>query len=93
MAKWIKRCYEFKNVREAIDAEDYNGILKGLAKICEKYANEKWLFNYDFRDLKEEDIDLWIDDDEVDEDTIDWILSEFYDLCDVSGVWLEFKGR
>jgi len=88
MAKWIKRCDEFAKVREAIDAEDYNGILKELASICEKYANEEWDYADDFSNIKEDDIDLWIDDDDVDEDTIDWILSEFYDLCDYVGVWL-----
>ena len=89
MARWTKRCNEFVDVRELIDAEDYNGILKKLSEICDKYANENWDYADDFLNLKEDDIDLWVDDDEVDEDTIDWIISEFYDLCDASGVWLE----
>ena len=32
MAKWVKRCNEFVEVRELIDAEDYNGILKKLSE-------------------------------------------------------------
>lgn len=89
MAKWIKRCDEFAKVRELINEEDYNGILKELASICDKYANEDWDFSEDFANLKEDDIDLWVDDNEVDEDTINWILGEFYDLCDAARVWLE----
>ena len=45
MARWTKRCNEFVDVRELIDAEDYNGILKKLSEICDKYANVKFAIN------------------------------------------------
>lgn len=87
MARWIKKCNEFTKVRELIDAEETTKILPALLDICKKYANEEWDFADDF-DRLAEDLEF-IGDDELDEDDIDFYLSEFYDLCDSARVWLE----
>jgi hypothetical protein len=91
MANWNKTCREFKEIRELINESGYKNnkeILSRLSKICEKYARFKWDFAEDFEDLGME-IDCAIEDqDYKDEDTINYYLSEFYDLCDNSRVWL-----
>lgn len=86
MARWIKKCEEFARVREMIFLEVKNvEIMKALAEICRKYANQKWLFADDFSNLCSE-IDSAMED--ADEDTVNYYLDEFYDLCDSSRVWL-----
>lgn len=86
MARWSKKCEEFAKVREMILSEAKNvEIMKALAEICRNYANQNWLFADDFYALCSE-IDSVIED--VDDDTVNYYLDEFYDLCDSSRVWL-----
>ena len=88
--RWNKTCKEFAKIRDYIDEEKSDEIIKGLLNICEKYANEDWDYAEDFERLKDdidEDVDETIED--VDSETVDYWLSEFYDLCDAAKVWLE----
>ena len=91
MAKWNKTCKEFKDVREQIYAEDSVGIMKSLLNICRKYAKDDDEWAYDFEILADEIEEMGIEEcEECDEETADWYLSEFYDLCDAARVWLDF---
>lgn len=85
MAKWVRTCNEFKDVREMINNGDSMGVLEALVKICDRYAKQNWDFATEFEDLGIE-ISIAVDDND-DEDT-DYYLSEFYDLCDYARVWL-----
>lgn len=89
MARWEKRCKEFKAVRDAINNEDYTAIMSGLLNICKEYAkqgNSIWDWGDDFERLAE---DMEIDLEDVDEELVNYYLDEFYDLCDAARVWLE----
>ena len=60
----------------------------GLAR-ADKAANP-WDYAEDFERLKDdidEDVDETIED--ADSETVDYWLSEFYDLCNAARVWLE----
>lgn len=81
-----KTCNEFEAVREAIDAEDYNGIIKGLVVVCRKCSKLSKDYLDDFEELADE-IEVWADDD-VEEECIDYYLDEVYDLCDAARIWL-----
>lgn len=80
---------EFKAVREEIEADEpnYELIVAQLKAICDKYARLKWDFAENYEELKEELEEL--DVDEMDDDSLNWYLDEFYDLCDSARVWLE----
>ena len=87
MSKWVKTCEEFVIVREAIDREDYNAIMHGLLAICKKYAEEDWEWKEEFGRMAEElEIDV---DDDLDEETVEYYLNDFYNLCDAARVWCE----
>ena len=87
---WVKTCTEFRKVRKAIesDEENYGLIIGQLIAICDKYSKEKWHYAEDYKELKEELEELSIDS--LEEEDVDNMLSEFYDLCDIARVWLDF---
>ena len=91
MAKWVKTCKEFSDVRELIKKVDSVGIMKSLLNICRKYSRDKKFdFAYDFETLGDEiEVEL-LDEDNVgeDEDVTDYYLDEFYNLCDAARIWL-----
>lgn len=95
MRRWNRTCDEFKEVREMIEAEDTDGIMEKLIEICNKYTEEYADeedddYSYEFSQLAE-DMDLAYDngdDPDFDEDSCDYYLGEFYDLCDAAGIWL-----
>ena len=89
MARWNKTCNEFKEVREMISNDGSNrDILDRLVKICAKYSKQNWGFAEDFDDLGME-IDCALKDGEYDDDdSVNYYLGEFYDLCDNARVWL-----
>lgn len=89
MAKWNLTCNKFKEVRELINNDgDYREILRKLHEICADYCFKNWIFADDFEDLGMEIWEVVDSEDEVDMETVDYYLSEFYDLCDNARVWL-----
>lgn len=91
MAKWVKTCKEFSDVRELIRKVDSVGIMKSLLNICRKYSMDKEFdFAYDFETLGDEIEDELLDEDNVMEyeEVTDYYLGEFYDLCDAARIWL-----
>lgn len=90
MARWKRTCKEFEEVRKMIYNEDIGGIMRALIKICAKYALTEDDYAYEFQSLAE-DMDIAYDngeDPDFDTDDCDYYLSEFYDLCDAAGIWL-----
>lgn len=84
MARWLKKCTSFVEVRKAVDDCDLEKIQKLLVAICDAYAKENWDFADDFASFKEE-----IEEADVEDEEIDYCLSNFYDLCDNARVWLD----
>ena len=89
MKKWNYKLTSGPALRKAIDDGDLDETLSCL---IESYAELENLVN---RPTISEDIDLKIEelrmlqsDDGVDEDEVDFELSEFYDLCDRLGAWV-----
>lgn len=101
--KWTYTCHLFKEVRELINddvetAEHCIEILKRLRSCCELIINDHkkgWGWSQDFF-LMKCDIDEALyetsSDDNYDtcEETVNYLLGEFYDLCDNAGIWLGF---
>lgn len=91
MAKWVKTCKEFSDVRKLIKKADSVGIMKSLLNICRKYSkDDDYDFAYDFESLGDDIEEELLDEDNVrkDEDVADYYLGEFYDLCDAARIWL-----
>ena len=70
-------------------------IMYALESCCDELTpngHEDWIFYDNFRDLKSEiheEVELMDEDDyESCEETVNYYLSEMYDLCDVAKVWL-----
>ena len=101
MSKWCKACYLFKEVRsmlnDSVETVDCCvKIMSAIADCCEQIIDNEtdWDFYEDFADLKAEIHDEMesIIEDETDyedcENSINYYLGEFYDLCDIARVWL-----
>lgn len=88
--KWNTTITAGKALRQAINNEDYQGILDGI-KACYKEMLDKgiidesdydnWTENLDFIDIEDEDI----------EDAIDYELNDLYDACDNLNCWIELN--
>ena len=85
MNRWKYRCAEFKDVRESIDDEDYEGVINSLIIICHKYSKIDKDFADELTELAEELEYL----EDYDEDDLNYYLGEMYDLCDAAGIWLD----
>lgn len=95
---WTYTCKSGKELRDAIsdcDEDDEEGRLKVLRVLrkCYEELLEKNIIDEDEFDMwVTADLDDIIEDAEsgwVDEDDIDYQLSEFYDLCDNRDVWVQ----
>ena len=89
MAKWNYTLRFGKNLREAIEAEDAEMVVKYLIACYRELHNK---LSDEDRDWKEFDIEDGIECletyDGEDEDEIDYYLAEFYDICDELGAWV-----
>lgn len=100
MKKWDFNCNCFKEVRKLID-EDIRTvsqcfkIMDVLECCCDELTPDnksEWIYYDAFIDMKSEIHDEIEYMDETDyescEDTVNYFLGEFYDLCDSANVWL-----
>ena len=89
MAKWNYTLNFGIQLREAIDAEDIEMVVKCLIA-CSRELLDK--LNDEDREWKQYDIEDAIDilehTDIYDEDEINEYLDSFYDLCDELGAWI-----
>ena len=88
MAHWRKRYEKFSDVRELIEDGKSKEVMDVLYEICNEFADSDDSFAEDFETLAE-DIDAERED--YDEGTVDFYLTEFYELCDNAGIWLGIK--
>ena len=98
MAEWRYTLKNGKALREAIEDEDFAAVLDNLAKCCteiyDKFPDEYWQYDDDIEDISNqmdnlenyEDYDMTYEDVE---DEINYLLSNFYDLCDGLRIWVE----
>lgn len=92
MARWKYTLNSGSALREAIDNEDMEQVVKCLL-LCYKElyrnisAEDKEWRGYDIEDTIEILTLYAIDPD--DEDNINYYLEEFYDLCDELRAWVE----
>ena len=92
--------YTLKNgisLREAIKEEDYKNILLTLKKCYKEildYFVSAGLTDAEDKDYEYEEytenIDMLLEDiDSIEEEEIDYELSNFYDLCDNTNIWVK----
>lgn len=100
MTKWKYRLKTGSDLREAINDENYEDILKYLEKswreINKKFPNdyEDDELNNDIADIENErdnllnyeDYDMTMEDVE---ENINYLLTNLYDYCDNMGIWIE----
>lgn len=92
MVKWQYRIKSGSKLREAIDNEDEEQVVKCLLlcylELHSKLSDEdkEWK-GYDIEDAIEILSFYVIDPD--DEDNVDYYLEEFYDICDDLRAWIE----
>ena len=89
MAKWIYTLKFGKHLREAIEAEDVEMVVKCLIA-C--YRNLLNILSDEDKEWKQFDIEDAIDClenyDADEDDDIDYYLEEFYDICDDVRAWV-----
>lgn len=83
--KWRYTLKNSKALRSAINSEDMTEVLKQIFAGYEELRDEGLIDEDDFESYTS-DFELYLDDPE---DTVDYELSNFYDLCDNIGVWIE----
>lgn len=90
MAKWNYELKCGKDLRAAIDHEDYTEIFELLKTAYRELANNGYIDGWEL-DAYIEDLEIYgdnIEDDEEAEDTINYELNNLYDLCDALRVWI-----
>ena len=100
MTNWKYRLKVGSDLREAINDENYEDVLKYLEKAWRE-INKQFPEDYEEDELNEdiadianerdnlynyEDYDMTIEDVE---ENINYLLSNFYDYCDNMGIWVE----
>lgn len=100
MANWKYKLKHGMPLREAIDNQEYNKVVKEL-KACFKELHKAVPNDYEEYDLERdlsdiEDfeymLDEYFEDESIEEDLvteIDSKLNDLYDLCDAYNVWVE----
>lgn len=90
MAIWKYRLIdEGKALRREIDNGDNTKVLSALITCYNKIKEIICDDDDPFIDDAIEDIGMWIDDPDVDAETVDGFLCEFYDTCDDMRIWIE----
>lgn len=98
--RWRKTCKTFKKTRDLINNEgtvnNCMQIMYAIEACCDELApdsDSEWVFYDSYRDLKSEIHDEveYMDEDDYEscENTVNYYLKEFYDLCDAARVWLD----
>lgn len=87
---WKTNLINGKALRKAIDDEDYNGVRDTLIACYKEIAEKRPDViedEYELNDYIESIEILDANDDDI-EDSLDYELSEFYDLCDANNIWV-----
>jgi predicted nucleotidyltransferase len=83
MAKWIYTINSGTELREAIDADDFEATICCLSQCYQELLDKLSVEDKEWKQYNIEDtIDHLNNAEDMDEDEINWYLSEFYDLCD-----------
>lgn len=85
--QWNYQLKCWRDLQDAIDAEDYYGILDAIRGAYAELLDEGLIEEDDYESWTE-DFDVYDLDDEDAEDTVQYELDQFYDLCDNIGVWV-----
>lgn len=89
MAKWNYTLRFGKNLREAIEAEDVEAVVKCLIACYRELLNKLSDDDREWKELDIEDEIMCLEDYGEDYgDEIDDYLAEFYDICDDVGAWV-----
>ena len=89
MSKWMYTINNGQALRDAIDAEDIQLVIKCLTDCCKELleklnGKDKENFAEDVQDI----IDTLYDRDAEDVDVINDCLADFYDICDYASAWI-----
>lgn len=87
---WTATISAGSDLRKAIEAEDYQGVLDGI-KACYKEMFDKGVIDEDDYNSWTEDLNIYEVDDEDIEDSLDYELNNLYDACDNLNCWLALK--
>lgn len=87
---WTATISAGSDLRKAIEAEDYQGVLDGI-KACYKEMFDKGVIDEDDFNSWTEDLNIYEVDDEDIEDSLDYELNNLYDACDNLNCWLALK--
>ena len=87
MAKWNYTLRFGKHLREAIDAEDVQLVVKCAICCYRELLNKLSDEDKDWKQYDIEDAIFNLENFDYDEDVDDY-LGEFYDLCDELGAWI-----
>ena len=88
MARWDYTLHWGKQLREAIDDEDIEMVVKCLIACYRELLNKLSDEDKDWKEFDIEDAIFNLENFDYDEDVDDY-LAEFYDLCDELGAWVE----
>ena len=90
MKEWIYTLKIGKQLRSAIYDENTENILSILIEAWKEIHNQ-FPDIYDEYDLEcdIEDIEIVKENDDVDYEDIDYLLSQLYDYCDGIGIWID----
>lgn len=85
--KWNYVLAGGRDLRKAIDEGDVQAVVLHLESCYKELLKAGLIDEYDY-DRFEDEAHLSLYGDEIDEDDVDYEMSEFYDLCDALRVWI-----
>ena len=93
MANWKYTLKCGKKLREAISNDDAYEVLRYLAEAW-KEIHSQFPDEYDEFDLQGDldeisEISALGEDYDLEDDDVDWLLSDLYDYCDATRIWID----
>ena len=85
MANWNYKLRSGGKLRVKINSDDKYGALEAIR---DNFKSDYEFLTDDCNEYIEDIIDM-LDDDIIDDDDVNYQLSEFYDMCDNLGIWVE----
>lgn len=87
MKRWKHTLTSGLSLRNSINKADSSSIINSLYSCYREMVNKSIIDEDDF-DYYTQDLEFYLDSDDIEEDDINCLLSDFYDLCDSLEVWV-----
>ena len=87
MKRWKHTLTNGLSLRNSINEANCSSIINSLYSCYREMVNKSIIDEDDF-DYYTQDLEFYLGSDDIEEDDINCLLADFYDLCDSLEVWI-----